>query len=290
MPKVRVTGGEPFIRRDLADLVSSLLRLNHIDEVAVYTNGYFTDRVVNGVERILTACSSKKRLEIGISLDGMREKHDEIRGRQGAFDKACATLEGLRKLKQRFPNLSIHSGSVIQPENLEHIAQIDEFRREIGVESHHMLVVNSSYLGNVDHEYGPKTFSEGQKCKIRSLLQDKPESIGLDKYLASGKRPMPCFAGSASAFIARNGDLYPCTAMPYEPVFLMGNVADGNFDEVWTSARAWEVRRRARLCTFPSCWSGCEITAIRTQYFPLELAVRSASLGFLDYYRLRGLR
>ena len=290
MPKVRVTGGEPFIRKDLPDLVSSLLCIPHIEEVAVYTNGYLTDRIITGVKRILAACPSNKRLEIGVSLDHIGRKHDEIRGVVGVFERVCATLEGLRKLREQFSNLRIGSASVVQPENVFHIEDIDKLRRAMGVESHYIVVQNTSFLGNRDEPYGAQSFTEEQKSEICWLARENDEMIGVRKWLEMGARPMRCFAGTSSLFIASNGDLYPCVAMGYAPRFLMGNLAAGNFDEIWTSRQAWEVRRRVKQCTFSSCWAGCEITATRVQHAPLELGIKYASLGLLHYYRLRGLR
>lgn len=114
--------------------------------------------------------------------------------------------------------------------------------------------------------------------------------VGFDRWLRTGVRPMRCVAGSASLFIASNGDMYPCAAMAHEPEFFMGNVAAGSFDKVWTSKQAWAARGRVRRCTNSSCWTGCEITAVRVQHVPLEMGIKYASFGLLDYYRLRGLR
>lgn len=155
MPKVRITGGEPFIRRDLPDLITMLLDIPHIEEVAAYTNGSLTERVIHGVKGVLERCPAHKRLEVGVSLDDVGERHDRIRGKRGAFKAAWATVIGLKELKEQHPNLEIHSGTVIQPDNVMWIEEIDKLRRGIGIKSHYMLIQNTAFFGNRDGPYGP---------------------------------------------------------------------------------------------------------------------------------------
>lgn len=290
MPKVRITGGEPFIRHDCARLVSLLLMIPYIQEVAIYTNGYLTEKIVAAVESILNKCPKGKRLEIGVSLDDVGERHDIIRGRRGAFDRAVATLKQLRNLKNEFPQLRLGSASVLQPDNLAHIENVDDLRDDLNVQSHYILLQQTSFLGTRKEQNTVVSFTDEQRKAIGELAKHNIELLGAVKWLETGVRPLPCFAGTSSVFIGSNGDVYPCLAMAHSKEFFMGNAADTGFDEVWRSAKASAIRGRVQRCTFSSCWAGCETTATRVQYAPLELFTKYASLGLIDYYHCRGVR
>lgn len=81
---INLTGGEPFIREDLDEIVEECYK--HTDRIVISTSGWFQDRVI---------ALAKKFPNIGIriSIEGLAEKNDELRGRQGTFDKAIKTLK-----------------------------------------------------------------------------------------------------------------------------------------------------------------------------------------------------
>lgn len=81
LPKLKfinLTGGEPFIREDLDEIVEECYK--HTDRIVISTSGWFQDRVI---------ALAKKFPNIGIriSIEGLAEKNDELRGRQGTLIK-----------------------------------------------------------------------------------------------------------------------------------------------------------------------------------------------------------
>ncbi len=115
-PSIKVmgfTGGEAFMRVDMLEIVKYLGTKGII--VAVLTNG--TLQTPEKVEEMLT----HKNLErIGISLDGLRDTHDSIRGK-GMFDRSLATLKLINKRVQH-----IGVNSVITKENYKHLPTLLE--------------------------------------------------------------------------------------------------------------------------------------------------------------------
>ena len=88
---VRLSGGEPFLRRDLreiADLAAALLRPLYLH---ITSNGFLTEQIVRFCETRTRALP----LMLLISLDGVGEKHDAVRGSAGAWEKAMRTLHAL---------------------------------------------------------------------------------------------------------------------------------------------------------------------------------------------------
>lgn len=69
-----LTGGEPFLRRDLAEAVKIFHQRCGVSHVTVTTNGMFPDRIRSFVENTLTERPGLT-LNVAISLDGPGEEH-----------------------------------------------------------------------------------------------------------------------------------------------------------------------------------------------------------------------
>ena len=109
------SGGEPFLRKDLPDIIGSAMRYCQPAIVNIPTNGWFTDRVVSGVEKICKG-SPETQLVINLSFDHhVPERHDEIRRGQGSWDRLLKTMAGLRALE--LPNLTVGCHTVVSKEN-----------------------------------------------------------------------------------------------------------------------------------------------------------------------------
>ena len=92
LPKMyftNITGGEPFIRTDLKDIVRELYKKS--DRIVISTNGFFTDRIVD-------LCKEFPDIGIRISIEGLEQTNNEIRGLQDGFNKGYTTLTTLRKM------------------------------------------------------------------------------------------------------------------------------------------------------------------------------------------------
>ena len=92
LPKLKfinLTGGEPFIREDLPEIVEECYR--HAPRIVISTSGWFEDRVIKLAERF-------PNIGIRISIEGLSGKNDELRGRQGGFDKGLRTLLKLKSM------------------------------------------------------------------------------------------------------------------------------------------------------------------------------------------------
>ena len=66
-----ITGGEPFIREDLSDIVKELYKKS--DRIVISTNGFFTDRIIK-------LCEEFPNVGIRISIEGLEETNNKIRG------------------------------------------------------------------------------------------------------------------------------------------------------------------------------------------------------------------
>ena len=265
-----MSGGEPFLRSDLPDICESAYRHGAPGIINIPTNGLLSSRIPSMVEDIAGRCP-KTQVIINLSLDGVEEDHDRIRGTSGSFEKALETYRGLRALKS--PNLTVGVHTVISVHNVEKIPSIyeyvarelspDSFITEIAEERVELDTVGASitptasqYAGAVDfliarikeQEYsGISRITQSFRVRYYELVK---------RYLAAGGQPIPCYAGVASAQIAPDGDVWFCCIKAES----MGNLRDADYDfrRIWFDERAVAERRRVRAgeCACPLANAG----------------------------------
>ena len=88
-----IGGGEPFLRKDLYKIVNLFKK----QVVAIPTNGFLTENIIDQVNRIDT---SNCELTINFSIDGLKETHNKIRKNEESWDKIWITFEKLKKLSK----------------------------------------------------------------------------------------------------------------------------------------------------------------------------------------------
>ena len=81
-----ITGGEPFIRIDLMDIVRELY--NNSDRIVISTIGVFTDRIID-------LCKEFPNVGIRISIEGLEDTNNAIRGLENGFNRGYTTLKKL---------------------------------------------------------------------------------------------------------------------------------------------------------------------------------------------------
>ncbi|MCX6357908.1 MAG: radical SAM protein [Candidatus Aureabacteria bacterium] len=139
IPRLRfllISGGEPFLRNDLPAIIEAYFRATSFVNCSIPTNGLRTEAVLDAVRQICRI-SPDLSLSLSVSLDGFRELHDALRGVQGIFPRALATLAGAIRLKADFPNLHVGVVTTLMRENLAEIGRLIEFvRHEVGPDSH----------------------------------------------------------------------------------------------------------------------------------------------------------
>lgn len=88
-------------------------------------------------------------------------------------------------------------------------------------------------------------------------------NLGLSDYMEGNTRPLPCGAGTDSFFLDPYGNVLACNGSD-EP-WIMGNLKERDFDEIWHSERAESARKKVKNCT-RNCWmTGTAVPAMRQQ-------------------------
>jgi MoaA/NifB/PqqE/SkfB family radical SAM enzyme len=254
---LNLSGGEPFIRKEFADICALFIENNGVQQIYVPTNGYFTDRTSQQLQRLLKTQPSLRLFVCEISLDGMPEYHNRFRGNPQSFEKAMETYEMLAELQKADPRLRIHSIGTATHENMGELRQLTKYLHDrCPAMDHHNLAVirgdrkNPSLRGPALEQY-----SELYRY-VASIWKDREEGrFGaiVEPMLQWAKRKtieaetqfVPCTAGNMTGVIYANGDVSVCENHPP-----LGNLRDKSFYEIWNSAEANHLRAQiqAREC------------------------------------------
>ena len=242
-----ITGGEPFIRQDLPEIVGVLRKKAR--RIVVSTNGFFTDRIVS-------LCEKYPDLGIRISVEGLQEANDKIRGIPDGYKRTQETLSKLREMEIK----DIGFGMTVQDLNCEDLTVLYGMAKNLGYEFATAALHNSHYF----HKRDNKIENKEQVCAefsklIKLLLQSKrPKdwfrayfNYGLINYIYGNKRLLPCEMGQDGFFLDPWGDILACNGMDEKQS--MGNLKDKSWDEIWNSERAKEIKGMVKSCT-KSCW------------------------------------
>lgn len=251
MKFINITGGEPFSREDIHEIVERAYKKS--DRIVISTSGWFTEKVIGLARKF-------PRIGIRVSLEGLSVINDELRGRKGSFDRGLTVLLELSRMGIR----DIGFGITISDRNSKDMLVLYELAKRLRMEFATAAVHNSFYFHKYDNRIGnpDEVASDIEELARRLLSTNRPKNwarayfnIGLANFVRGGSRLLPCRAGSLNFFLDPAGEVYPCNGME-EAVWCesMGNLESaGNFEELWSSERAQQVRERVRTCP-KNCW------------------------------------
>lgn len=273
-----ITGGEPFLREDLREIVAVVAR--KAARVVVSTNGFFTDRVVRLAEEF-------PRLGIRVSLEGLPAVSDELRGMRDSFDHGLRTLLELTRIRHKDVGFS----TTISDRNAEDMLHLYRLARGMGWEFATAAVHNSSYFHKTDNRIeNPERVIARVNELIAELLASRHVkdwfrayfNHGIVQYLEGQPRLLPCTAGRDVFFLDPWGEVYPCNGL--EPGIWqesMGNLHEQEFDTLWNSERARRVRELVAHCP-KNCWMiGTVSPILRRNPWPAARWVAAAQLARL---------
>ena len=135
-----LTGGEPFLRKDLAQVMAVLIERAGVRNITIPSNGSLPKRVAKVMDEV---CSAYPRVEfrIALSIDALGEKHDEVRKFPNAFKLAERTFEALKDLQSRRQNLHLIVTTVASKYNKEHLKEfLDYAARNLQCDDHTVML------------------------------------------------------------------------------------------------------------------------------------------------------
>jgi MoaA/NifB/PqqE/SkfB family radical SAM enzyme len=230
------SGGEPFLRKDLFQIFDLFHANNGTKWFSIPTSGFWPEKI----ERLVTEFLADHRslhLRINVSIDGREATHDEIRGVKSSYRRAVETLDRLRGLRHRFPQLSVGVTSVLMRGNVEEVlALADELWLHHRPDTHNVVVVREGFEGKYDlrlrHEELGKLRRVNEEIHerympfegrfdtptVRGVFNQAKNRVMLrshyDNISARKDWDFPCVAGRVIVVIDANGDLRACEMRP----------------------------------------------------------------------------
>jgi MoaA/NifB/PqqE/SkfB family radical SAM enzyme len=256
---VTISGGEPFLRKDLHAVVGELWDACRPSVINLPTNASLPDSVESQVDAIASRAKGAKII-VNVSLDAIGTRHDELRGLPGNFARAEETLVALRRLKQRHANLTLGIHTVLSRHNEHEFPEICDAILALGPDSYIAEVAERRVeLGTVQAEDLPPS-REGITRALSHLRRRSRRATTLVEALVTGLRHeyydvlerhtekprevLPCYAAVTSAHIMPEGKVWACCVLG-ETLGELRSV-DYDFPTIWWSAAAARIRARIK--------------------------------------------
>lgn len=301
LSNVNLTGGEPFLRKDLIEIAQLYFRNAGVRTIFISTHGGFTDRILSFAKQLSTEFP-KRQLIFSISIDQLRERHDETRKIKGLFDNA---IRSYHEVQDVGPNVLANIGLTISHTNYDHADHVyDCLIEEYGIRS--MTVgaardegvyqlpsvsrdeILQSYFSLhqrlLDDMRTGRLSGFSRRSLTGRLLNAKNEILFrvLRRTLLKNEYISPCHAGAVFGIVGEQGDVFPCEILNRP----LGNVRDYDYDflALWRDKVARETKRWIRQtechCDYACAWTFNILCNWR--YQPKLL---SAALNFLPKNR-----
>lgn len=244
-----ISGGEPFLRKDLTNIIKAFSQYCDVRVVDFPTNGFNPELIFSQTHEICQNITGTD-LSVSVSIDGLEATHDYLRGKQGSFNNAIETLHRLKELKKEYPALTITAQSTICSENLKELPQLALWIFEQRIADFHVfelvrgdipspdlnninadeLVILYKKLLDIQCEY---LFCESDQLSSRDWYANATDlgeifdlySIQYCNRIFGDKWPFDCLAGQVSIVIDSDGDVRPC-----ELRSSMGNLRDYDYN------------------------------------------------------------
>ena len=284
---INISGGEPFLRADLPEFVRCARDRCPGAQITISTNGYLPDRIVQTMDRIVAIDPS---VRLAVSLDGIGEVHDRIRGDKGAFASVRELLDKLRATGYRGVRLSM----TLFDENLDQLEPVAELAAECGLElgivAAHGALTHLG-VGEPPTKLKPAWLRQPFEMVIKRWLKRWHPRWWLRAHFAYGTycllagcpRRSRCRAGRDFFFLQADGMVYSCSVRG-EP---MGNIVHRDWREIWQSPKASAARKSAESCG-EHCWMICNARSVyrRSALSVIAWILTNKTLAHLGLFRL----
>jgi MoaA/NifB/PqqE/SkfB family radical SAM enzyme len=260
-----ISGGEPFMFKGIVELAQMAYHHNRPGIINIPTNSILSS-IPKKVQQIAESCP-ESQLIINLSLDGVGEKHDRIRGVKGNFEKFERTLCSLIELRDSLSNLALGIHSVVSVFNVEDLDELIEYADRSGADQFITEIAEPRVeLDTVGLPITPDKYKYEEAInKLIAHIEKKSykgiaritEAFRSEYYrfvkrvLDEEDQVMSCYAGWASAQIYSDGTVWPCCVRADD----LGNLRDVEYDfkEIWFGEKIKKVRRSiaAKECYCP---------------------------------------
>ena len=237
------SGGEIFLRKDLAEISQVFYRQNRPAIMLYPTNGLLPELIYERMAQVLRECESSI-VVVKISLDGIGPAHDALRRTPGGFDKAMQAYHRLAGLLDQHANFELGINTVFCSENQDQMDEIIDFVQGLEhIRTHTVSLVRGDLKDPgykaVDHAKYQRAIAR-LAANLRSraapiyrfrggrlkAAQDILQRRLIHRTLLERRRLIPCHAGRLNLVLSETGEVYPCETRSES----FGNVRAHDYD------------------------------------------------------------
>ena len=264
-----ITGGEPFLRKDLVEIISNIIDKSGVPRVSIKSNGFYIKRIEEYIP-ILIKKYPNTEFTLSISLDGPKNIHDKVRNFKGAYDKVLETISIMEKYRVE-KNFFLRLASVLTSETKDFLENFLNETDKWPIDFHEVILIrdieDNEQLKLKDiyrnlSEAQQKKSSKNWKNSFNGKIFDKlyKETI---KRLEKDKNHSPCVAGSRFVEIFPDGLVRGCEVEKLWDISTLGKVENQlDIVDILNSKKSKEFSKFAKNC---SCTFECA-NAISTVY------------------------
>lgn len=284
-----LAGGEPTLRNDLAEIVELMHGyMPRLKKLMIASNVLSRASVEKQYPQIARYCAEHNiRLTLGVSLDGIGETHDRVRGVPGAFQKVMESIQFMKELQKTVPfNMSIDP--TIFSVNVQEMQQLKDLAEQLNLPiTFQFAAVANDYYHNQNLEQVLTLDSSGRRTLIDFLKQQIAESSLLDALgyyyqevlgRAQGtiqKRTLPCPFSNQGLLLNPDGTLQYC-----HNSHVIGNALKTSSTEIYHAPENLAFREKVRQEKCPNCQMSCLFfVTLRKEVFPYLVFMAKRSLG-----------
>lgn len=289
-----IGGGEPFLRKDLGDILLAAHERNRVANVYVPTNGQHASRTVDTLSKVLEAAPAM-RFHLNLSVDHVDpEQHDRIRGREGAYRRVLETAAAVRPLRDRYQHLILHTLTTVMRENQGEILRIHEellrqfkpdgtsynYCRGNPLDPGQTAVDSAIYRQLADRVQADRRSGrvrEGAFGALNHALDDEVRS-SVERTVLEQAPQFSCVSGRLACVIYSDGDVTECETKNSP----LGNLRQANYDfpSIWFADTARRVAAEAADGCFCTHECGHYASTIYSPKLLARVVARAAGEAF----------
>jgi MoaA/NifB/PqqE/SkfB family radical SAM enzyme len=252
---ISLTGGEPSMRKDFAELPPLLAGLMPaLRQVNLTSNGYATDAIVNGIASFVPSLRARGvSFSVNLSIDGVGQTHNTVRNNPRAWERLDSTVRALVDLRNRLP-FNLVLACTFTHSNVQDADSVLEYAKAHGV---YVIFRRAFTIDRIENQgiYAGIEPTPEQDVQIKAFLRrvreqyDRSRARGLYydmllDMLDGNNRTVPCLYRKAGLFVDHRGEFYVCTVFSKS----IGNGLVDDPEEIYFRSGAHRNELAAQAC------------------------------------------
>ena len=272
-----LTGGEPYLRHDLDQIVKIFYENTRVPIITIPSNGWYLEKMDRQIKNMMEWCPYLT-LNQQISIDGIGSDHNDIRmdkqvkNSDNSFEKAIKSINHLKKLQKIYERINIGIIITFTNQNQKKFKDIVKKIYElVSPDNISINLVRGDPKQKVNLDLDIELYKDAVKYRDDLFYQKKMSGHArfkgnklatagrvllnklVNKTYEENKYTTPCYAGNLSGVMYPEGNVYPCEIL--DDSHKIGNIRDFdlNFKKLWLSKKAKEevkfIRKTKCFCT-----------------------------------------